>query len=37
MYFPNYGVRETLLNKCLNSPVSDDPLTSNTVRTTRQY
>ena len=26
MYFRNYGLRKTLLEKCLKSPVSEDPL-----------
>ena len=25
MYFQNNGVRKTWLDKCLNSPVSEDP------------
>ena len=28
MYFRTYGVRKTWLDKCLKSPVSEDPLTS---------
>ena len=31
MYFSNYGHRNTSLNKCLNSPLSEDPSTSNMV------
>ena len=29
MYFSTYGLRKTWLDKCLKSPVSEDPLTSN--------
>ena len=29
MSFQNYGLRKTWLDKCLKSPVSEDPLTSN--------
>ena len=31
MYFRNYWLRKTWLDKCLKSPVSEDPLTSNMV------
>ena len=31
MYFPNYGFRKTLLDKCLKSHVSEDLSTSNMV------
>ena len=31
MYFRNYGVRKTWLDKYLKSPFSEDPLTSNIV------
>ena len=31
MYFPRYGLRNTWLGKCLKSPVSEDPSTSNMV------
>ena len=31
MYFWTYGLRKTLLDKCLKSPVSEDPLTSDKV------
>ena len=31
MYFLTYALRKTWLHKCLNSPVSEDPLTSNMV------
>ena len=31
MYFWTYGLRKTWLDKCLKSPVSEDPLTSNMV------
>ena len=31
MYFRNYGLQKTLLHKCLESLVGEDPLTSNTV------
>ena len=33
MYFPNYGPRETLLDKCLKSLVSIDPSERNMVNT----
>ena len=29
MYFRNYGLRKTLLDKRIASPVSEDPLTGN--------
>ena len=32
MYFWAYGIRKTLLDKCLKSPVSEDPSTSNIVK-----
>ena len=31
MYLRNYPLRKTWLNKCLKSPVSDNPLTGNLV------
>ena len=31
MYFQYYGLRNTWLDKCLKSPVSEDRLTSNMV------
>ena len=31
MYFLNYGLPKTRLDKCLKSPVSEDPLKSNMV------
>ena len=31
MYLWTYGLRKTWLDKCLKSPVSEDPLTSNMV------
>ena len=31
MYFRNYEPRKTWLDKCLKSPVGDDPSTSNMV------
>ena len=31
MYFRNYGLWNTRLDKCLESPVSEEPLTSNMV------
>ena len=31
MYFRKYGRRKTWLNKCLKSPVSEDPSTGNLV------
>ena len=31
MYFPNYGFRNGLLDKCLKSRVSEEPLTSNII------
>ena len=35
MCFWNYGLRKTMLNECLKSPVSDSPSTSNMVNTTK--
>ena len=35
MCFRNYGLRNTWLNKCLKSPVSEDPSTSNMVSGTK--
>ena len=29
MHFPTYVLRKTWLDKCLQSPLSEDPLTSN--------
>ena len=31
MYFRNYGLRKKWLDKCLKSPASEDPSTSNMV------
>ena len=31
MPFRNYGVQKTLLDNCLKSPFSEDPLTSNMI------
>ena len=31
MYFRNYGLRKPWLDKCLKSPVSEDPLKSDVV------
>ena len=31
MYFQKYGLQKMWLDKCLKSPVSEDPLTSNMV------
>ena len=31
MYFPNYGVRKTLLDECLKNIVSEDPAAKNMV------
>ena len=31
MYFRNCGLQKTWLDKCLKSPVSEDPLTGNLV------
>ena len=31
MYFQNYGFRKRWLDKCVKSPVSEDPSTSNMV------
>ena len=31
MYFRNYGLRKTWLDKCLKIPYSDEPLTGNMV------
>ena len=36
MYFPNYGLQKTWLNKCLKSPVSEYLWTSNMVRRAKQ-
>ena len=27
MYFPNYGLRKACLDKCLKTPISEDPST----------
>ena len=35
MFSPNYGFRKNWLNKSLNTPFSEDPLTSNKVRVTK--
>ena len=35
MYFSNYGLRKTWLNKSLKSQLSDDPSTSDMVRWTK--
>ena len=35
MYFGNYGIQKTWLKKCLKSPFSEDPSTSNIVRGTK--
>ena len=32
MYFWTYGLRNTWLDKCLKSPVSEDPSASNTTK-----
>ena len=32
MYFRPYGLRKTWLDKCLKSPVSEDPSTSKMVK-----
>ena len=37
MYFSNYGHRNTSLNKCLNSPLSEDPSTSNMVNSPKHF
>ena len=31
MHFQNYGLQKTWLDKCLRSPVSDNPLRENLV------
>ena len=31
MYFWTYRLRKRILDKCLKSPISEDPLTSNIV------
>ena len=36
MYFRNYGLRNTWLDKCLKSPASEYPLTSNIVNCPKQ-
>ena len=35
MYFRNYGRQKMWLDKCLKSPISDDPLTGNMVNRPR--
>ena len=37
MNFRNYGLQKTLLEKCLKSPVSEDPSTSNRVNVPKHY
>ena len=32
MYFRNYGLRKTWLNKSLKSPLSNDPSTNNRLK-----
>ena len=32
MYFRSYGLRKTWLDKCLKSPLSEDPSTSNMLK-----
>ena len=36
MYFQTNGLRKTLLDKCLKSPVSEDPSTGNVVNGLKQ-
>ena len=36
MYFRNYVLRKTWLDKCLKSPVSDNLLTENFVKVPKQ-
>ena len=36
MSFGNYGIRKTLLDKCLESRISEDPSTSNMVNGIKQ-
>ena len=31
MYFSNYGLRKTCLDKCLKTPISENPSTSDMV------
>ena len=35
MYFRNFGLRKTWLNKSLKCPLSEDPLTSNMLKRTK--
>ena len=37
MYFRIYGLRKTLLNKCLKSLVLEDLSTSNMLKGTKHY
>ena len=37
MYSGTYGLRKTWLDKCLKSPVSEDPLTSNTGNELKEF
>ena len=37
MYFRTYGLRETWLEKCLISPLSEDPCTSNKVKEPKHF
>ena len=35
MYFGNYGLQDTCLDKCLKSPVSENPSTVNMLKDPR--
>ena len=35
IYFPNYGVRKTWLGKCLESPISEHPVTVNMLKVSK--
>ena len=37
MYFSIYGLQNTWLDKCLKSPVSEDPSTSNMINGLKNF
>ena len=37
MYFLTYGLQKTSMDKCLKSPVSDDPSASNMLNGTKHF
>ena len=37
MYFRNYGLRKTWLDKCLESPIWEDPSTGNMVNGPKHF